>query len=85
MQLETLLPLALVLACPIGMLLMMRMAAPGKGGCHSAGGSEPAPARAESAEERQARLLEQRRAIDADLEQLRIEAGQTRVVRHDMA
>lgn len=71
MQLETLLPLGLALACPISMLLMMRMSSAGKTGCHSAGESEPTPARAESAEERRAKLLEQRQAIDAELGMLR--------------
>lgn len=72
MQLETLLPLGLALLCPISMLLMMRGASHGAAACHPARESEPA--QDESAERRRARLLERRRAIDAELRMLRDEA-----------
>lgn len=72
MQLESLVPLALALACPVGMVLMMRGASRHGAACHrpeARDGEHGAPIDA-----RTAQLLERRRAIDAELDALRSEA-----------
>lgn len=72
MQLETLLPLGLALACPISMLLMMRGGSRHGAGCHQPDAHEDFQRM--PAEERAARLLARRDALDAELEALRVES-----------